>query len=130
MPDMTSNRAFHACAKIKRSGRNYLVALGGLYGVNMTATNTIEFYDLTLKPDSWEFLPGITLPANGGIILGGKITVFDEGICEAFFISSEGKGYVCTGNYSWTSNFVNPMRGGSKFYPVVDANLVGGDIVW
>ena len=109
---MTDYRAFHACAKIKRSGRDYLVALGGIYGANLTATNTIEFYDLTLKPASWEFIPGIILPANGGIIEGWKITVFDEGICEAFFLNNEGKGYVCTGNYSWTSNFVTPFRGG------------------
>jgi hypothetical protein len=129
LPDMTDFRAGHACARIKRSGRDYLVALGGLYGPNMTLTNTIEFYDLTLKPGSWEFMPGITFPQSVEFI-GWKITVFDEGICEAFFIDRNGKGFVCTGNYTWTSNFLPSYQNGFYVYPVVDANLVGGDTVW
>ena len=132
MPNMTDHRANHACARIKRSGRDYIVAVGGTYGdgVNMTWTSTIEFYDLTLMPDSWEFLPGISLPGTVGPILGGIVTRFDEGVCEAFFINVNGQGCVCSGNYSWTANNVTPFRGGVLYFPVVDANVLGGDTVW
>jgi hypothetical protein len=108
------------------------MVVGGQYGdgVNTSWTNTIEFYDLTLMPDSWEFLPGIALPGAAGAIMGGIITRFNEGMCEAFFINGNGQGYVCTGNYSWTSNNVVPLRGGVLYFTVVDANLLGGDTVW
>ena len=132
LPDMTYHRSHHACSRIKRSGRDYIVAVCGIYldGIHGQGTSTIEFYDLTLMPASWEFLPGIVLPGTAGPMLGGIITAFDEGICEAFFINGNGQGYVCTGNYSWTANNVVPFRGGILYFPVIDANLVGGDNVW
>ncbi len=126
---MTDFRADHGCAKIKRNGRDYLVAVGGHYGPTMTATNTIEFYDLTLMPSSWEFIPGITLNQPRQLV-GWKITVFDVGKCEAFFLGVGGIGSICTGNYSWSNVAVNTFNWGALFYPVVDANLVGGDTVW
>ena len=126
---MSDNRAYHACARIKRSGRDYIMAASGLYGVNRSWTDTIEFYDLTLMPSTWEFLPGMSMPGCGGTIYGGIVTKFDEGICEAFFINNA-HGCVCSGNYSWTSGPLTQFRGGFLYFPVIDANLVGGDTVW
>ena len=127
---MTDYRMSHACARIKRSGRDYLVGVGGVYGTNLTGTNTIEFYDLTSRPTSWEIIPGVILPVAIGGIFGSKITVFDEGICEAFFISSGGIGFICSGNYTWSYSAVPNVQWGALYFPVVDANLLGGDTVW
>ncbi len=127
---MLDSRIYHACARIKRSGRDYLVVAGGLYGVTGSATSTIEFYDLTLMPMSWVFLPGIFMPGFGGQIIGGIITAFDEGICEAFFINGNGQVCVCSGNYTWASNSLAAFKVGWFYSPAIDANLFGGDTVW
>ena len=127
---MSDSRAYHACTRIKRSGRDYLMVAGGLYGVTGAETNTIEFYDLTLMPTSWVFLPGISMPGFAGPMLGGIITAFDEGICEATFINHHGQFCVCAGNYSWASNSLAAFKAGWYYSPVIDANLFGGDAVW
>jgi hypothetical protein len=129
LPDMTNSRTSHGCARIKRSGKEYLVTIGGRF-VGSTPANTFDFYDLTLMPNSWEFLPGIILPPLIGMTMGGKITVFDDGFCEAFVVNTDGKAYVCTGNYKWTVILLTPFRAGSLYLTVVDANLLGGDTVW
>jgi hypothetical protein len=126
---MTDYRANHGCAKIKRSGKDYLVAVAGDYGPNLTQTNTIEFYDLTLMPNSWEFIPRVILPQSMSV-RGMKITVFEEGICEAIILGSDGNCLICTGNYTWTSGNVPYFQWGNAFHPVIDANVVGGDTVW
>ena len=126
---MTHYRAGHGCAKIKRSRKDYLVAVGGQYGPNLTFTNTIEFYDLSMMPNSWEFIPGVILP-QPMLVRGWKITIFDEGICEAFFIGYDANCLICTGNYTWTSGNVPSFQWGNVFFPVVDANVMGGDNVW
>ena len=128
---MIDFRSDHACARIKRNGRDYLVVLGGRYGPNMTWTNTIEFYDLTLKPTAWETFKGIILPFLVGPIYGSKITIFDEGICDAYFINDRGNVYICSGNYTWIYNGIqNVDVSGQHYFPVVDANLMGGDVIW
>ncbi len=47
LPDMSASRADHACEKIRRNGKDYLVVMGGSKGPTLTATDIIEFYDLT-----------------------------------------------------------------------------------
>ena len=123
---MSDWRSDHACDMIKRNGRDYIVVMGGLYGPN---TKSIEFYDLTLKPNSWEVVPGIALPGVASLI-GWMIHIFDEGICEVFVLSALGTGYTCTGNYTWSSADVQAFHPGRIHLPVVDANLLGGDTVW
>ena len=128
---MLDLRTDHACDRIKRNGRNYLAVFGGRYGPNTTLTNTIEFYDLTLKPAAWETFEGIILPFNVGPIYGSKITIFDDGICEAYFINDYGRGIICSGNYTWKSDRIqNTEVTGQHYFPVVDANLLGGDVIW
>ena len=50
---MKTARANHECARVKRFGHDYIVAVGGT-----TATgglvSSIEFYDLTARPSAWE----------------------------------------------------------------------------
>ena len=130
---MSDSRAQHACDRIKRNGRDYLVVVGGLYGPNMTATNSIELYDLTLRPSSWETIPEIPSPLPVGPIYGSKITIFDEGICEAFFLrAADGISFICKGNYTWIALKVPNVHfeGGPFIFPTVDANILGGDLVW
>ena len=43
----------HECARVKRFGHDYIVAIGGTDQAN-AAVSTIEFYDLTAKPSAWE----------------------------------------------------------------------------
>ena len=43
----------HECARVKRFGHDYIVAIGGLDQTG-ALVSTIEFYDLTSKPSAWE----------------------------------------------------------------------------
>jgi hypothetical protein len=129
LPDMSDSRSDHACEKIKRNGRDYLVVMGGAKGGSSATTDTIEFYDLTTRPNSWETIAGTRLPQTTSKIFGWKILKFDVAICEVFLINWQGTGFTCTGNYSWTFGTV-PGYIYSKFYlPAVDANLFGGETV-
>ena len=125
LPDMIDYRSDHACERIKRNGRDYLVVVGGRYGLNGTITNTIESYDLTLRPTSWETLPEIPLPVPIEHIYGSKITTFDEGLCEAYIINSGAAGFICSGNYTWSYyRIANVQREGFPFFPVLDAKIL------
>ena len=126
---MSDSRTDHACALITRNNRDYIMVLGGTYGPNSV---TIEFYDLTLRPNSWETLPGITMPVITGspIMIGGMFNIFDKGICEAFVISYAGIRYVCSGNYTWSKGTVPNFDSSKTQLSVVDANLLGGETVW
>jgi hypothetical protein len=128
LPDMSDSRADQACEKIRRNGKDYLVIMGGSKGPTLTATDIIEFYDLTTRPASWESTAGLLLPQPAKPY-GWKILMFDVGICEVFLMDSVGMGYTCTGNYSWTYGMV-PGFISSRFYlPAVDANMFGGDTI-
>ena len=50
---MKTARRQHECARIKRFGHDYIVAIGGTDQSGATVP-TIEFYDLTAKPSDWE----------------------------------------------------------------------------
>jgi hypothetical protein len=127
---MINDRADHACALIKRNGRDYLVVMGGTVDLNATQTDSIEFYDLTLRPASWVNQTGMRLPEITGTLYGWKIQQFDEGVCDAFLINWHGTEYTCSGNYSWTLGMAPGYSYAKCNLPVVDANLMGGDTVW
>ncbi len=50
---MKTARWQHECARVKRFGHDYIVAIGGTNQAG-TGLSTIEFYDLTAKPSAWE----------------------------------------------------------------------------
>ena len=107
------------------------MVIGGQVGTNVSnLTNSTEFYDLTLRPNSWEMPAALHLPELAPEIVGSKIIQFDEGICEAFLISTYGKGYTCRGNYTWKYDWIGGYEWGQIYLPAVDANFLGGDTVW
>jgi hypothetical protein len=126
---MSDSRADHACEKIKRNGKDYLVVMGGTIGPTLAATDTIEFYDLTTRPASWENTAGLRLPQITSKLFGWKILMFDVGICEVFLMNSQGIWYTCNGNYTWTFGNVPGYTYSKIYFPAVDANMFGGDAI-
>jgi hypothetical protein len=127
---MSDSRTDHACAAVNRNGRNYLVVMGGSKGAGLTSTDTIEFYDMTRKPTTWENVNGIRLPVATDKLFGWKISLFDEGICEALLFNYQGNSYTCSGNYTWIYYKVPGYVYSKTHLPIVDANLLGGDTIW
>jgi len=53
LPSMSTGRWFHTCARVQRYNSNYIVAMGGVTNTNANIFS-VEFYDLTNMPSSWE----------------------------------------------------------------------------
>ena len=95
-------------------------------------TTTIEFYDLTLRPTSWEWVLGLSLPLNMERVLGYKILAFDVNFCDAMMFSAViDKMVICSGNYNWTSFTPVGYRPTTVTkFATVDASMFGGTNVW
>ena len=50
---MKTARRNHECARVKRFGHDFIVAVGGSDSTG-ALVSSIEFYDLTSKPSAWE----------------------------------------------------------------------------
>ena len=50
---MKTARRNHECARVKRFGHDYIVAVGGSDATG-AYVSTVEFYDLTTRPSAWE----------------------------------------------------------------------------
>ena len=87
LPSMLNKRYRHGCALIKRNGNDFLVAMGGWNQDVNTQDSTIEFYDLTNRPSTWEIVTGISLPVATSKI-GTVALRFDDWDCEAMIISA------------------------------------------
>jgi hypothetical protein len=120
---MLKSRYRHGCSLLKRNGKDYIVAMGGWSLEVGNTDSTIEFYDLTSRPSTWEMVTGIALPAPSQKI-GSVVLRFDNGDCEALIISSgTGKMHVCSGNYQWRTYTMTKNPLGSKEWVAVDASL-------
>jgi hypothetical protein len=53
LPSLTAPRWFHACSLTTRFGHNHLVVIGGTDDVKNSIINTIEYYNLALRPSAW-----------------------------------------------------------------------------
>jgi hypothetical protein len=122
---MNNDRSFHACSKIVRHGRDQIVVMGGWSTITNQFLSSIEFYDLTFQPTSWEIVPGISLPTAMGTIVGSVIMKLDDNLCDARIISKTTlKMHQCTGNYEWnTFDFSSIITKGVKKMAIADTNL-------
>ena len=53
LPDLTTGRWNHECARITRFGHDFIVVIGGTDQTSNNVTS-IEMYDLTTRPSAWE----------------------------------------------------------------------------
>jgi hypothetical protein len=53
LPSLKAPRWFHACSQTTRFGQNNLVAIGGTDDISNSIINTIEYYNLVLRPSAW-----------------------------------------------------------------------------
>ena len=94
-------------------------------------TQTIEFYDMTLRPASWESVPGLSLPLIMDKVLGFKVLAFDVNFCDAMMFSNLDRMIICSGNYNWTSFTPVGYRPATiTKFAVMDASMFGGTNVW
>ena len=120
---MSEQRSMHTCSRIRKNGKDYIVAMGGWSTIRFAYISSIEFYDLTLQPASWEVVSGIRLPTAMGRIQGSVVMKMDDHLCDVMLISNTtGKLHQCSGNYQWTSYEI-PLTKGLKKMAIVDANL-------
>jgi hypothetical protein len=122
---MTERRQYHGCSRIVRNGHDQMVVFGGFSYLTGKYSSTIEFYDLTLLPTSWEIASGITLPTAMGRIKGSVVMKLDDNLCDVMLISNTtGRMHQCSGNYEWTEyNISSNLTRGWKKMAVIDANL-------
>ena len=127
LPNLTIARAAHGCARIQRNNRDYIMVFGGVTFLGIP-TQTIEFYDMTLRPASWELVPGLSLPLNMPRVLGSKVLAFDVNFCDAMMFSAVlDQMVICSGNYNWTSlKPVGYRQLTVTKFAVVDASMFGG----
>ena len=124
LPNITIGRWYHECSRITRYGRDYIMVFGG-EGLFMTQGSSIEFYDLTIRPATWEIWTGVTFPNFVGRMLGSVVMRFDDDYCNAMIISASSKLILeCNGNHHWTwfdisKTIVNGLKKTAK----VDANF-------
>jgi hypothetical protein len=112
------------------------MVFGGNYGTVGIGTASIEFYDLTLRPSSWESVAGVSLGASVDYIMGSVVKAFDIGHCD-LMLQSSSRGFMltCTGNYTWKVHRKELYPNG--LYPdgrgnlaLVDASMFGGKKIW
>ena len=128
---MSDIRGFHGCSLVKRNGKDYVMVFGGTYGSLGVPTASIEFYDLTLRPNSWESITNLSLGTAFNFIMGSVVTSFDIGYCDAMIQSSEnGLMLICSGNYTWTSYSQGFYPSGNSRLALVDASMFGGKNIW
>ena len=122
---MTEYRQYHGCSRIVRNGHDQMVVFGGYSNLTGQYSSTIEFYDLTLQPLSWEIVSGISLPTAIGNIKGSVMMKLDEYLCDVMLISNiTGRMHQCSGNYQWTDFDISlNLTIGWKTMAVIDANL-------
>ncbi len=122
---MTTDRRSHGCSRVVRNGHEYLVVMGGWSSYATSPLLTIELYDMTLRPSSWETLSGIILPTVFGAIKGALAMSLDDNLCDVMVISDyTRKMYQCSGNYQWTSYDLSlNLPKGLKQMAVIDASL-------
>jgi hypothetical protein len=103
------------------------MVFGGINYLNVPI-QTIELYDMTLRPASWESLPGWNMEK----ILGTLILSFDVHFCDAMVFQAIGDlMFICSGNYTWKSfKPVGYLPFTITKFAVVDASMFGGTNVW
>ncbi len=93
-------------------------------------TDSIELYDLSAKPSTWESVPGLKLMVPMAGIFGSLVKQFDENGCSAMFISIPNRKVMeCNGNYTWSPYSVMDFSNSFSKLAVVDASFVGGTII-
>jgi len=119
---MTTARWYHECSRIKRNGHDYIIIFGG---GNEGLLNSIEMYDLTLRPSKWEVWTGVSIPVPVGLILGSVVLRFDDDYCNAMLISISAKMVLqCTGNHQWNQfDISSTIVTGVKKMTKIDANF-------
>jgi hypothetical protein len=123
---MKDVRDQHGCARMTRSGRDYIAVFGGTYSSSLIPTASIEFYDLTTRPGAWESVAGLAFTMPLQVITGSLVKQFDVDVCSAMFISTNPKAVtVCSGNYTWSSYSLSDHTSPSKL-AVVDASFLAG----
>jgi hypothetical protein len=122
---MTTARVYHGCERVKRYGRDYIIVFGGQGAPSGTILQSIELYDLTLRPSKWEVWNGVGFPIVIGRILGSVVIRFDDDYCNAMIISLTAKMILeCTGNHQWNMfDISTTITKGSKKMTAVDANF-------
>ena len=123
LPNMTTARWYHECSRITRKGRDYIMVFGGQGSSGLL--NSIELYDLTLWPASWEVWAGVSMPATVGYLLASVVIRFDDDHCNAMIISYSAKMVLqCTGNHQWSQfDISSTIETGFKKMAKVDANF-------
>ena len=119
---MTTARWYHECSRITRYGRDYIMIFGGAAGVPL---NSIELYDLTRRPATWEVWTGVSMPVAVGKMLGSVVLRFDDDYCNAMIISYSAKMVLqCTGNHQWNQYDISTtIVKGIKKMAKIDANF-------
>ena len=123
LPNMTTARWYHECSKITRKGQDYLIVFGGQGSTGLL--QSIELYDLTLRPASWEVWTGVSIPVVIGNLLGSVVMRFDDDYCSAMIISMSAKMVLqCSGNHKWKKfDISSSIASGMKKVATIDANL-------
>jgi len=120
---MTTPRWYHECSKITRYGRNYIIVIGG-QGLSGNL-HSIELYDLTRRPTTWEVWTGVSIPVTVGFMMGSVVMRFDDDYCNVMIISLSAKMVLqCNGNHQWSQNGISmTITKGNKKMAKIDANL-------
>jgi hypothetical protein len=123
LPNMTTARFYHECSRIPRYGRDYIMVFGGQGSTGLL--NSIELYDLTLRPATWEVWTGVSIPVIIGRLLGSVVMRFDDDYCNAMIISQSAKMVIeCIGNHQWNQFDISlSMVTGQKKVAKIDANF-------
>ncbi len=87
--------------------------------------NSIELYDLTLRPASWEIWTGVSMPATVGYLMASVVIRFDDDYCNIMIISLSAKKILqCSGNHQWTQYDISTtIVKGIKKMAKIDANF-------
>ncbi len=123
LPNMATSRYYHECSRIKRYGRDYIMVFGGEGSTGLL--NSIELYDLTLRPATWEVWTGVSIPVIIGRLLGSVVMRFDDDYCNAMIVSLSAKMVLqCTGNHQWSQfDISSTITKGLKKMAKIDANF-------
>ena len=118
---MVTARYYHECARITRYGRDNIMVFGGQGASGLL--NSIELYDLSVRPASWTVWTGVGFPVVIGNMLASVVMSFEDNYCNAMIISqSTNKILVCTDNHQWRqygTKASNQMKKMTK----IDANM-------
>ncbi len=124
---MRDSREQHGCARITRNGHDYIAVFGGKLTSSDAPTASIEFYNLSTRPNAWESVAGLSFQFPLAGIMGYLVRQFDVNVCSAMFISIDTKLVtVCTGNYEWSYYALSDYADSWSRLAVVDASFCGG----